>query len=452
MAVPKNENNTNDTETPLPNSRDAGELKALIITYYWPPAGGPGVQRWLKFATYFREFGVEPIIYTPENPFYPIVDEELVSEIPKEITILKQPIKEPYGLAKLFFKKKTKQISSGKVSAKKQSFLEKIMLWLRGNLFIPDARVAWVKPSVVFLEKYIQENDIDVIITTGPPHSMHLIGLRLKKKLNITWLSDFRDPWTTIHYHNSLRLTKTSENKHKHLEREVLQKADAIVVTSPSTKAEIEKITKKPITVITNGFESYESIKPHLDKKFSLVHIGSLLPERNPILLWKVLSEICKTNVNFVQDFQLKLIGDVSENVMASITTFDLQKNVENIGYVSHKEAVQYQHNAQVLLLVEMDKPETKCIIPGKLFEYMAAKRPIIALGPEGSDVYSILYKTQTGSYFTYQEEASLHQQILSHYYAFKNKNLAVTSQNIERYSRRELSKKMTSLLTNLVK
>jgi glycosyltransferase involved in cell wall biosynthesis len=429
----------------------SGKLKALIITYYWPPAGGPGVQRWLKFATYFREFGVEPIIYTPEKPYYPIVDEKLVSEIPQGITILKQPIKEPYGLAKLFSKKKTKQISSGKVSAKKQSFIEKMMLWLRGNLFIPDARVAWVKPSVVFLEKYIQNNDIYVIITTGPPHSLHLIGLSLKEKLNIKWLSDFRDPWTTIHYHNSLRLSKSSEKKHKQLEREVLQKADAIVVTSPSTKTEFEKLTKKPITVITNGFERYEDIKTQLDEKFSLVHIGSLLPERNPVLLWKVLSEICKTNVNFAKDFQLKLIGDVSENIMASIDTFDLHKNIESIGYVSHKEAIQYQHNAQVLLLIEMDKPETKCIIPGKLFEYMAAKRPIIALGPQGSDVYSILYKTQAGSYFTYQEEASLHQQILSHYHAFKNEKLTVVTQNIEMYSRRELSKKMTSLLTNLV-
>ncbi|HBC04727.1 MAG TPA: glycosyl transferase family 1, partial [Aequorivita sp.] len=168
--------------------------RALIITYYWPPAGGPGVQRWLKFVKYFREFGVEPIVYAPKNPNYPLVDENFSSEIPSDIEIIKQSIKEPYRFAKLFSKKKTKQISSGIISKKEISAMEKLMLYIRGNFFIPDARVGWVKPSVSFLSKYISENPVDVVITTGPPHSLHLIGMQLQKDLNVKWISDFRDP------------------------------------------------------------------------------------------------------------------------------------------------------------------------------------------------------------------------------------------------------------------
>src|SRR5690554_6997871 len=169
--------------------------KVLIITYYWPPAGGPGVQRWLKFVKYFREFGVEPIVYVPENPNYPLVDDSFVSDIPSDIEIIKFLIKEPYGLAKLFSKKKTKQISSGIISSKKTSIIEKLMLYVRGNYFIPDARIGWVKPSVKFLSDYISKNSIDAIITTGPPHSLHLIGLELKRQINLKWIADFRDPW-----------------------------------------------------------------------------------------------------------------------------------------------------------------------------------------------------------------------------------------------------------------
>ena len=158
--------------------------KAIIITYYWPPSGGPGVQRWLKFVKYLRDFNVEPIVYIPENASYPLLDESLLDEIPKNITIIKQPIKEPYKMAAVVSSKQSKTISKGIISSqKKQNFIEKVLLFIRGNFFIPDARKNWIKPSVCFLSNYIQENNIKTIITTGPPHSMHLIGLNLNLKL-----------------------------------------------------------------------------------------------------------------------------------------------------------------------------------------------------------------------------------------------------------------------------
>ncbi len=421
--------------------------RALIITYYWPPAGGPGVQRWLKFVKYFREFGVEPIVYAPENPNYPLIDENFASEIPSDIEVLKQPINEPYRFAKLFSKKKTKQMSSGIISKKEISAVEKLMLYVRGNFFIPDARVGWVKPSVKLLSKYIAENPVDVVITTGPPHSLHLIGMQLQKDLNVKWIADFRDPWTTIHYHKSLRLNKASERKHKALEASVLKSADIITVTSPTTKQEFEMIAETPIEVITNGYDISEKIDFKMDSKFSISHIGSLLSERNPEILWKVLAEICKEDTSFKNDLQLKFAGAVSDDVKQSLENFQLMENCEVLGYVSHSEALRLQHKSQILLLVEINSAETRAIIPGKLFEYLAAKRPIIALGPKESDIEGIINETKSGKFFSYWDDDELKTEILQLYKDFKNGELKIASEGIEKYSRRELTRQMVSLI-----
>ncbi|MCB0454773.1 MAG: glycosyltransferase family 4 protein [Aequorivita sp.] len=424
--------------------------RALIITYYWPPAGGPGVQRWLKFVKYFREFGVEPIVYAPKNPNYPLIDENFSSEIPSGIQILKQPISEPYRFAKIFSRKKTKQISSGIISKKEISAMEKLMLYVRGNFFIPDARVGWVKPSVRFLSKYISENAVDVVITTGPPHSLHLIGMQLQKEMNVKWIADFRDPWTTVHYHKSLRLSKASARKHKALEASVLKTASIITVTSPTTKKEFEMITKTPIEVVTNGFDVSKKTDFEIDSSFSISHIGSLLSERNPEVLWKVLAEICKENASFKNDLQLKFAGAVSEEVKQSLKDFHLLKNCRFLGYISHSEALQMQHQSQVLLLVEINSAETRAIIPGKLFEYLAAKRPIIALGPKESDIEGIIQDTNAGKFFSYWDDDVLKAEILQLYAAFKCGNLGIASEGIEKYSRRELTKQMADLIQNL--
>lgn len=422
--------------------------KVLIVTYYWPPAGGPGVQRWLKFVKYLPEFNIEPIVYIPENPNYPLVDESLINEVSKDLTIAKQPIKEPYKLAGVLSKKSSKTISKGIISENKnQSFIEKALLYIRGNFFIPDARKNWVKPSVTYLSSYISENSIDSIITTGPPHSLHLIGLQLKEKLGAKWLADFRDPWTTIGYHKQLKLTNKSQQKHKLLEKEVLNTADQIIVTSSVTKKEFENITTKPIEVITNGYD-YESIeKPELDSKFTMAHIGSLLSKRNPKILWQVLSELIETNEGFSKDFQLNLVGAVSEDVLKSIEEYNLSDYINKVGYISHNESIKYQKKSQLLLLIEIDSEDTKCIIPGKLFEYMVSNRPIVALGPKGSDVEKIIKETNTGNYFYYDDYESLKTTILTHYKLYKSGNLQSHAIGLQKYSRKSLTASLSKLI-----
>ena len=423
--------------------------KLLIITYYWPPAGGPGVQRWLKFVKYLPEFNIQPIVYITENPTYPIIDNGLESEVSESAIILKNKIFEPYGLASFFGKSKTKKISSGIIpNQKKQSLLEKTLLWVRGNLFIPDARFLWVKPSVKYLKKYIEENNINTIVTSGPPHSLHLIGLQLKKELNIKWFADFRDPWTTIGYHKALKLSSYAEKKHKALEKLVLTSADTIIVTSKTTKTEFQAITSKPIEVITNGYDVEKIERQTLDEKFTLAHIGSFLSERNPRILWESLQELVSENANFKNDFRLKLIGATSQEVLDTIASFQLNEYIHNLGYLSHQEAVEHQRKSQVLLLIEINSTATKSIIPGKLFEYMVSERPIIAIGPEGSDFAEIITTTNTGVFFTYDEKEKLKALLLKYYQEYQNQNLKVHAVGLQQYSRKSLTEQLVKLIS----
>jgi len=426
----------------------SGTKKVLIITYYWPPAGGPGVQRWLKFVKYLPDFGIQPIVYIPDNPTYPIIDQELVNEVTHKAIILRNTIREPYQLAAFFSKNKTKKISSGIIpNTRKQTFIDKTLLWIRGNIFIPDARFLWVKPSVAYLTDYIANNEIDTIITSGPPHSLHLIGLELKQKLNIEWFADFRDPWTTIGYHKALKLSSYASNKHKYLERKVLDAADTIIVTSNTTKKEFELLTATPIAVITNGYDE-EQVEPQvMDEKFTIAHIGSFLSERNPTVLWECLSELLQEDNSFTQNFRLKLIGAVSQEVLDTINKHGLADYVDNLGYLRHKEAIAHQRKSQLLLLIEIDSPDTKSIIPGKLFEYMVSERPIIGIGPEGSDFEAIIRETNTGVFIGYGQKELLKATLSTYYLQYKNKDLNVNAVGLQQYSRRKLTQNLAVLI-----
>ena len=424
------------------------KTKVLIIAYYWPPAGGPGVQRWLKFVKYLPDFNIEPIVYVPSNPSYPIVDEALLEEVSDKLTVLKQPIKEPYKLAGFLSKNKSKTISKGIIpKEKQQSLIDKLLLFVRGNFFIPDARINWVKPSVKFLENYINENSIKTVITTGPPHSLHLIGLELQKKLAVNWISDFRDPWTTIGYHNQLKLTNFAKKKHETLEKQVLQAADQIIVTSEVTKKEFSNLTEKPISVITNGYDRNTVANPSLDKKFTLAHIGSLLSKRNPVVLWQVLKELIEDYSGFADDFELHFVGSVSEDVLETLKSYNLSSYVTNHSYVTHNKAMEFQKKSQVLLLIEIDSEDTKCIIPGKLFEYLVSNRPILAIGPKGSDVENIIKETNTGSYFNYHNHDEIKRVLLNLYKAYKEGSLKSHAIGLQKYSRKSLTESLSKLI-----
>ena len=422
--------------------------KVLIITYYWPPAGGSGVQRWLKFSKYLRGFEIEPVIYTIDNPSYPILDKSSESEIPKDLEILKQAIFEPNSMLS-FFGRNNKKESAGFLNPN-PTFFGSIIQYIRANYFIPDARKFWIQPSVNFLSNYLENNHIDAIITTGPPHSMHLIGLELKKKLGIKWISDFRDPWTEIDYFQQLPLTKKATKKHQDLEQEVLIKSDMVVVVGETMKEKFLQHTKR-IEVLTNGFDTIEDLSTQkLDEKFSITHVGLMNSDRNPTILWKVLNEISNTNLNFKNDLRIKLIGKLDDAVIQDLKVFD-HNTIETIPYLDHKDVGKYQASSQILLLSINEVPSAKGIITGKIFEYLQAKRPILAIGPEDGDAAMILKNTNAGTIVGFKNKIALKATILNLYKDYKEGVLFVKSVNIEQYHRKNITSQLAEVIKKVV-
>ncbi|WP_353164985.1 glycosyltransferase family 4 protein [Empedobacter brevis] len=428
--------------------------KILIITYYWPPAGGPGVQRWLKFTKYLPEFGYETYVYIPENPSYPILDETLAKDVNPKVKLIKNKIWEPYQLAEKL-NPKNKAYKGGHFEKKEnQSLLSKLSVFVRGNFFIPDARKFWVNPSAEYLKDFLQKENIDAIVTSGPPHSLHLIGLKLKKQLpNIKWLADFRDPWTQISYHKELKLTSWAAKKHENLERAVMQKADVILATSYADGENFKKIGAKCVEVITNGFEEVKQQTEKDQKYFHLTYSGGLEILRNPASLWKALSEIIAENQSFKEDFKLDFYGSLADDVKQTIIDQGLENNLIVHGYVSHQESLNAINAANILLLTNFDNQASKGIIPGKLFEYMATGNPILAIGPTDADVEKILQKTEAGNYFMPQQVEEMKGFILSVYRQWlvnPNQKFETNEKEVQQFNRKNLTSKLVEVMNRL--
>lgn len=441
------------------NDGDIKMKRVLILTYYWVPSGGAGVQRWLKFVKYLGDFGIEPIVYTAENGEMPVIDESLQKDVPKNITVLKTPIWEPYDIYKRFIgRKKSDKINASFLSEnKKGGITEKISVWIRGNFFIPDARKFWIKPSIKFLNVYIQKNNIEYVISSGPPHSMHLIALGLKQKnKNLKWIADFRDPWTNIDFYEKLMLTNWADKKHHQQELSVLQNADCVISVGQSMSDEFLGIYKnaggkniEKFKVITNGFDeddiSTQTIEK--DKKFSLAHIGTLVKDRNPNVLWKVLSELVKENEAFKNQLELKLVGKVDIFVKEQIEKFGLNSFVRKIDYLPHDEVIIEQQRSRVLLLLVNNTKNAKGILTGKFFEYMISGSPILAVAPTNGDLAKIMQQTNVGLISDFDDEVALKKNILS---LFNGNNFSANKSEVTKYSRKELTKKLCEVLKQL--
>ena len=421
--------------------------KVLIITYYWPPAGGSGVQRWLKFTKYLPKYDWKPIVYTPGNPYFEVKDEALCKDIPIEAEIWKTPVWEPYALKDKLFGKEGKSQSAGVISNNK-SLKNRLLNWVRGNFFIPDPKLYWVKPSIKVLLKKIREEGIEHIITTGPPHSMHLIGLGLKKLLpNLKWIADFRDPWSKLDLLDEFHLSNSSRKKHQDLEKQVLQNADVTLTVSETWVKDLKRLGANRVELITNGYDTVDfNSKLKKNDKFIIGHYGLLNHLRNAKNLWKALNSLCEENTELHDKLEIHLSGNIDAEVILEIESHPfLTTKVKQLGYLSHVEVLSEYNEASVLLLLLFNSKSGIGNYPGKIFEYFAAKRPILAFGPEDSDVKKLIEKTKAGMYFSY-DETKLKDDILDF---FKNKN-QFNFENRESFSREKLTKNLSELLNNI--
>ncbi len=437
--------------------------KVLIISYYWPPSGGAGVQRWLKFVKYLREFGWEPIVYTPLNPENPVEDPSHQKDLPENLTVIKTKIWEPYDLYRaLTGKKKGESVKPAfETDQKRAKKSESFAVWLRGNFLIPDPRKFWIKPSVKYLTEWLKENKVDVIVSSGPPHSMHMIARGLHRATNIPWVADFRDPWTNLDFYDELKLSSWADKKHHRMERSVLEEANAVLTVGKTMNNEMISLLKgygsafseSKFHVVTNGYDEDDVFKGKIvaDNKFSIAHIGTMSHARNPEVLWKVLKRISDENNTFAQQLEIKLVGKTDESVIGSLKEYGLGDSLNLITYLPHHDVVKIQQQSRLLLLVLNNTRTAKGILTGKFFEYMSAKRPVLAIGPVDGDAAEIIRETNAGTIAGYGDEELLYAQVKDAYAKFIDGKLEVNSSGIEKYSRKALTGQLARILDSLI-
>lgn len=415
--------------------------RVLIISYYWPPAGGISVIRPLKLAKYLKIQGWIPIICTAKNPHYPFEDNTSINIIEEGPEVLKVPIFEPYGIYKVLTSQNKSALADVIQNAPKHSLLHQISVWIRGNFFIPDARCFWIVPVIKKISAYISENPVDAIITTGPPHSVNRIGALLKKKFNLPWIADFQDPWTQVDYYKHFKITSWAHARHRKMENEVFANADLITIVSDSWKVDLQQIGAKKVEVIPLGFDPDDfKSSSILDQFFSMTHLGLLGEDRNPETLLYVIKAICEENSDFANYFRLNLVGKVNSKLSDLVASLNLKSNVFFIGQVSRKLALQYMQKSQLLLLLLNKAENVSGRIPGKIFEYMGAKRPVISLGPVGTDVSIIISKSRLGQNIPYDNFELLKEYMLESFALFRSSGLHVDDQLLKSYSHEEVS------------
>lgn len=429
------------------------DKKILIITYYWPPSGGSGVQRWLKMVKYLPQFGWSPIVFTPENPALVQQDSSLLKDVLPGTEIIRFPIWEPYDFffrLSSFFKKHDRKVKPSQLSMQKgRSVFQQMANWIRGNFFIPDPKIFWVRPSVKFLAEYVIQNNIQVVVTTGPPHSMHLIGYRLKKRNpSIKWIADFRDPWSEWPFLDTFNITKLVRGFHKRLERKVLATADTVVTITPFYQRRFEKLSGRNVALVTNGFDEddFSAIQYRVPDKFFIRHVGIVYQMANPDLLIEVLIRLSENIPGFRSDCVVEFLGEVNGIFRETFRKSSIAEMVVFRQPVPHKELFDIYGSTCVLHLNLDGYQHAEGLMPGKLFEYLATGLPILGVGPPDGDTGRILTESNAGRLFDLASVSDYAAALSSLYDSWKRGENLRNPVNAKQFSRRKLTEKFVEL------
>ncbi len=424
--------------------------RILIITYYWPPMGGSGVQRWLKFAKYLPTFGWEPIIYTPQNPSFQLHDTSLLHDVRSDQTVWKHPIWEPHHLFyRVKGKKNLAKVNQGDILDKKhQSLFEKLGLWVRGNLLIPDPRRFWIAPSVKHLTHRLSTERIDAMVTTGPPHSLHHIGRLLHQRTGIPWLADFRDPWTRWVFLRGFRVSSWAMRIHRRQEKQILQSAQAVTTVSQALREDFEELGGRPVHSLTNGYDQEDFVlTEEAPQQFLISYIGTIDYLRDPRMFLKALRELCIEHADFAEHVRVRFVGYLSRVILKDIEDDKLLADKLTIThYVPHEEVLQLLQSSYVQLLLLSSGPETRGILTGKFFEYLASGKRVLALGRKGSEIDRILQDTQAGVLHDPLDADGIKATLLAYYEDYKS-GVSLRATGIEQYSRRNLTQSLAKIL-----
>lgn len=427
---------------------------ALLFAYYWPPASGPGVQRWLKFVKFLPEFGWDVIIVTPKNGSYPNTDLSLINDIPDETRVLTTFTAEPFRLFNILRgnseKGNTSSVGMGDIKGKKNLF-KSVSAYIRANLFIPDARKGWVPFATSCGKKILKNQTIDLIITTGPPHSSHLIGLKLSQKFNLPWVADFRDPWTSIYYNEFLPQTGWAESKDYNLETQVLKTAHSSITVSNGIKTEFED-RAHDIHILPNGYdeEDFEGLSNReKDDFFRLSYIGNFKANQNCTAIWQAIKELKNSDESFRNHFRLSVTGNIHEEVVQAIQKYEIEDVTEILSFVPHEEAVNRMYESDALLFPIPKTENNEQIITGKIFEYLASRTPLLSVGPTYGDAAKILSDCNRPPMLDYDDEKQIKARLHFLFNVWKESNLRPKHEGNEheQFSRKKLTQKLANIL-----
>lgn len=422
--------------------------QVLIITYYWPPSGGPGVQRWLKFAKYLPENGIDPVILTvdPEKAEYPIRDNSLLQDIRPDVPVFRTGTSGMYKLYKAFTRSKTAPYS-GFANEGNPSLKQKISRFIRGNFFLPDARRGWNRFAYREAVSIIHNYGIDTVITTGPPMSTHLIGLKLKKHFSLKWIADFRDPWTDIFYYNKLYPTLPAKKVDRSYERNVLLNADQVITASAHLREQLlkksDRIMPGKIITITNGYDAEEfTAATEKETSFTIAYTGTMTSDYT---MDAFISAVRKLAAE--KPIRLNFTGKV-DPVNAKKLSDSLEGIVEFHPFLPHSEIIRVMTSASLLLLVIPNMPGYEGNLPGKLFEYLGSGTPILCLGfPEG-EAASIIRDCDAGDCFDFYDSEGIYRFLETAFNAFKEHPEIQANTSVQRYSRKTLTQKLSQFIT----
>ena len=424
--------------------------KVLIITYYWPPAGGPGVQRVLKFAKYLPEFGWEPVILTVENGEFPAIDESLLNDIPDGIKVYKTKTLEPFSFYKSISGNKNKAIETYALTEKNSSFISKLSKWIRLNLFIPDARRGWKHYAVKKGVDIIKSENIDVILSSSPPHSLQLAAQKIAKRTGKPWVADFRDLWLDAFYIPTEEQGKLARKLNASYEKSIVKSARKIISTSQEIIDDLK--SKAPVSdfdVIYNGYDESDFKHTTRDKNqnFTIRYFGSISSGQNPISLFNALRNINKNHNDIFNKIRVELYGKIDATVLQVIKENKLESCVDFKGYVAHSTVPELMISADCLLLL-LPRTKYKGMVPGKLFEYMATQKQILAIGSTRSETSDLLSSTRSG--IMYEHGTDITKQILTFYKKWQENTMNIDS-NIENYSRMKQTEKLAQILNETI-
>lgn len=427
--------------------------KVLIITYYWPPAGGAGVQRVLKFAKYLPQFGWQPVILTVKNPDCPIEDHSLLNDISSEAKVYKTTSMEPFGLYKKITGKKSNEkiMSDILVDKSKSSFLEKLSRWVRLNLFIPDAKIGWIPFAVKNGLKIIDEENIDLIFSSSPPHTVQIVAKKLAQKTGIKWIADFRDPWLELIHYQANKRTKFAKKYETKLESKVLRNANGIITVSDTIKNMFfDKVKRDDVEVIPNGYDESDIIisSKVLTNEFVISYTGIISDTKIPTSLFYAINKLRDENIN---NIKLIFAGSICDELINSVKSYKIEDIFEFKGYLQHKDSVKLLQETTILLLLIDNIPNNKGILTGKLFEYLGSKKPIFAIGPTDGDANKIIESTKSGLMIEHDEDEKAYI-VLKEMYQNWLKNDFDYKFEVENYSRKKQAEKLSEIFNQYVK